>query len=122
MSAYIHKTTLLPKTPFKIIFKIQLYYLEIVLKFLGKKLIEKPFLRAFNQAVVEHAGGFVREEQGGHLPGVDDGLVGLQQPQEKLLGFKHNTFCSVSSERGSTASVSAGVCFHTHRSVIQGRN
>ena len=48
MSAYVNKTMLFPKVLFKIIFKIQLYYLEIILEFPRKELVEEPFLSPFN--------------------------------------------------------------------------
>lgn len=55
---------------------------------LGQQLIEKASFRGLCEAVVEHAGRFVSQEQGSPLYGGDDGLVRLQQSSQELVGFK----------------------------------
>lgn len=55
---------------------------------LGQQLIEKASFCGLCEAVVEHAGHFVSQEQGSPLYGGDDSLVRLQQSSQELVGFK----------------------------------
>lgn len=55
---------------------------------LGQQLIEKASFRGLCEAVVEHAGRFVSQEQGSPLYGGDDVLPTCSSPRRSWWGSK----------------------------------